>query len=111
MVNALIHNYDITTLGKCRNNTRDRRKGLRIDDTSRSTEECSNVSFSTHMHILGSVESGRSTRTDSISSNGLNGFLLQSVIRNEVVEVIRRKVRNSSSVHELRFWAGRTRDQ
>jgi hypothetical protein len=57
------------------------------------------------VHILGAVEAGGTTGPDAVGAEGLDGFLLERVIGEEVVEVVGREVRYGAAVGELGFGA------
>ncbi len=61
------------------------------------------------MYILSPVETWRTTWAHTICSQGLDGFLFEGFVRNEVVEVIRREIRHRPPIGQLRLGASRAK--
>lgn len=101
--NALVRNNDITTLGKRRNNTGNRRERLGVHDTRRSTQERRDIGLGLHVHVLRTVESTGTAGTHAVVAECLDGLLLESLVGVEVIEIERAEVRDGSSVGEFRF--------
>lgn len=86
---TLVRNDDISTLRKRGDNTGNSRKRLRVDDTSGRSKIRRDIRLGFHMDILGTVESSRATRADTVVAEGLDGLLLERLVRVKVVEVER----------------------
>lgn len=76
---------------------------MRVDDAGWYAQVRSNVLLCLHVYILCAVEPGRTAGADAIGAEGLNGFLFESLVRDEVVEIERGEVRNGAAVGELRL--------
>ena len=79
-----------------------------IYDTGLCSEAGGNISLCFHMYILSAVELRWTARSNTICSEGLNGFLLQLLVAIKIEEVVGSKVRNGSACGELRFGSSRT---
>jgi hypothetical protein len=63
------------------------------------------------VHVLGAIESRRSTGADAICSEGLDGLLFERLVGDEVVEVVGREVCDDLAAgrgRDSRFRAGWT---
>lgn len=98
IVDTLVCHNDISSLAERRNNRRNGRERLRVNDASLRAQERSNVRLNLHVHILGAVEARRSTRSYAICPQRLYSSLFKIVIRGKVVEVQRGKIRCSAAV-------------
>lgn len=103
--NPFIRDDNVSTLREGRNNTRDGREGLRVDDASRGPQEGRDIIFCLHVNILCAVESTGSAGTHSISAECLDCLFLEGLIRIEVVKIEGAKVCDSAAVGQFRFWA------
>jgi hypothetical protein len=65
------------------------------------------VGLGLHVYILGAVEAGRTTGTNTVCAEGLDSLLLERFICDEVVVVVRGEVCDGAAVGQLRFGAGR----
>jgi hypothetical protein len=81
---------------------------LRIDDAGWYAQMRSNVLLCLHVYILCAVESRRTAGADAVGAEGLNGFLFESLVRNEVVEIERGEVCDGAAVGELRLGSCRS---
>lgn len=54
-----LHNKQVAALGKCRNNGRDGRETLSVNDRFVGTQKLSNVAFEIHVDIDGAIETRR----------------------------------------------------
>lgn len=59
------------------------------------------VRFGSNMNVLGTVEAWRPAGTYAVRAEGLDGFLFQSLIGDEIVEVVGGKVCDGAAVGEL----------
>ena len=64
---------------------------------------CSNIRLRLHVYVLRAVEARRTTRADAICAERLDGLLLESLVCDEVVEVVGREVRDGAAVGEFRL--------
>jgi len=53
------------------------------------------------VYILCAVESGRTAGADAVGAESLDGFLFESLVRDEVVEIEGGEVRDGAAVREL----------
>lgn len=63
------------------------------------------VSFGFDMHVLSAVETRRPAGAHAVRAEGLNSFLFESLIGDEIVEVIGGEVGDGAAVGELAFRA------
>ncbi|KAL7356314.1 hypothetical protein ACKS0A_06311 [Histoplasma ohiense] len=101
IINTFIHNNDITTLRERRDNTRYRGERLRINNTGRHAEGGCNVCLSTYVHVLSPVETRWPAGADAVCAESLDGFLLEVLIRDKVVEVGGGEVDHGAAVGEF----------
>jgi hypothetical protein len=64
---------------------------------------CCYVGLRLHVYILCAIETGRTTGTNTVCSESLDGLLLECLVCDEVVKVVGCEVRDSAAVGELRF--------
>ena len=102
IINRLVRDNDVPSLGECRNDTRNRRERLRVDDARRGAQKRRDVRLDLHVHVLRAVESGGSTWSNSVRTQCLNGALLEVLVRVEVVEIIGCKICHRSAVGQFR---------
>jgi len=107
-VERLVRYDNISSLAETGNHTAYGREGLRVDDAGGDTEVCSDVGFGLHVNILCAVETRGTTRADTVCAQGLNGLVFENIVGEEVVEVVRGKVRDGAAIGELRLGAGRS---
>ena len=69
---------------------------------------CRNISLSLDMNILSSIEPRWSAGANTISAEGLYGFLLERLVGKKVVKVIGCEVRNGSAVCKFRLGSRRS---
>lgn len=81
---------------------------MRVDDAGWHAQVRSNVLLRLHVYILCAVKSGRTAGANAVGTEGLNGFLFESLIRDEIVEVERGEVRDGAAVGELRLGSCRS---
>jgi len=60
------------------------------------------------VNILCAVETRGATGADTVCAQGLNGLVFEDIVGEEVVEVVRGKVRDGAAIGELRLGAGRS---
>ena len=108
MVDGAVGDNDIAPFGKRRDDARDGGEGLRVHDAGRLAEEGGDVGFGLDVHVLRAVEAGRTAGADAVGPQGLDGFFLEGVVRDEVVEVVGGEVRDGAVVAEFDFGAGGT---
>jgi hypothetical protein len=101
IVDRFVGDNDISPLAKRWDDTRYRRERLRVDDAGARAEECSNVRLNLHVDVLCAVESRGATGPHAVGAEGLNGALFEVLIRDEVVVVVGREVRDGSAIGEL----------
>lgn len=59
---------------------------------------CCYICFGLEMYILCAVKPRRAARANSVGAKDLDGFLFQSFIADEVVEVVRSKIRDCAAI-------------
>lgn len=59
------------------------------------------VRFGLDMYVLSTIETRGPARAHTVRAEGLNGFLLESVIGDEIVEVVGGEVCDGAAVGEL----------
>lgn len=57
------------------------------------------------MYILGAVETGRAAGADAVGAQRLNGFLLQCLVCDKVVEIVGCEIGDGAAVGKLRLGA------
>lgn len=92
---------NVSSLAETWNNTAYGGEGLGVDDAGRDAEMRSHVGFRLHVHVLGAVEAWGTARADAVGAQRLDGFLLEEVVGEEVVEVVRGEVHDGAAVGEL----------
>ena len=103
IIDCAIRNNDIASLAERGNNTRNCRESLRINDTSFSTQARRDVGLGLHVYILRAVELRGSTGSDTVRAEGLDRFLFDLLVADEVVKVVGGEVRYGSAVREFYF--------
>lgn len=106
--NTLVRDDDISTLRKCGDDTGNSRERLCVNYTSSGPKIRRDIRLGFHMHILSAVKSSRATRTDTVVAEGLDGLLLERLVRIEVVKVKRPQVHNRATIRQLRLGTNRT---
>lgn len=107
-VERLVRYDNISSLAETGNHTAYSREGLRVDDAGGDTEVCSDVGFGLHVNVLCAVETRGATGADTVGAQGLNGLVFEDIVGEEVVEVVRGKVRDGAAIGELRLGARRS---
>lgn len=105
VIHPLIRHNDVSPLRKRRDHAGYSREGLGVDDTSRHAEEGSHVRFGAHVDVLGAVEAGGTAGADAVRAKGLDCFLLEGFVGDEVVEVVGGEVGYGAAVCEFGFGA------
>ena len=59
---------------------------------------CCYVSLGLNMYVLGSIETRGAAGADTIVSQDLDGFFFESLIRDQVVEVVGGEIGNSAAI-------------
>ena len=103
VVDAPVRDDDVSSLAERRDDARDGRERVRVDDAPLSAQIRGDVGFGLHVHVLGAVELGRAAGTDAVGAEGLDGLLLDLLVGVEVVEVVRREVGDRLAVGKLRL--------
>jgi hypothetical protein len=60
------------------------------------------------VNVLRTVEAGGTTRPYAVGAEGLDGLLFESLVCDEVIEVVGREVRDGAAIGELDFGSGRS---
>ena len=101
IIHGAVRHNDIPSLRKGWNDTRYCREGLRVDYTGWRANMGSDVGFCLDMHVLGSVEAWGPAGAHAVGAEGLDGFLFEGFVGNEVVEVIGGEICDGAAVGEL----------
>jgi hypothetical protein len=104
-VDGLVGDDDVAALAERGDDAGDGGKGLRVDDARRHAQVRRDVCLGLHVHVLRAVEAGRAAGADAIGAQRLDGLLLERLVADEVVVVVRREVRDGAPVGELRLGA------
>ena len=103
IIQCPVGHYDVASFTEGRNHAADGGKSLCVDDASWSAEMSRDVCFCFDMYILGAIETWGRTGPHTVCSEDLNGLLFESLIRDQVVEVVRREVRHRAAIRKLRL--------
>ena len=104
-IDRVVRDDDIAPLAKSRDHTGDGREGLGVHDASPGTQELGNIGLGLHVHVLRAIEAGGSARAHAVGAQCLDGFLLEGLVGDEVVEIVRGEVGNGAAVGEFGFRA------
>lgn len=105
-VDRAVRDDDVAALAERRDDAGDGGEGLRVHDAALGAETGRDVGFGLHVDVLRAVELGRAARPDAVGAEGLDGFLFDLLVADEVVEVVGGEVGDGAAVGESGFGAG-----